>query len=168
MRNRHLDRAPCSNGHIGDGGRCLAEVLAINATRVASDRVHYVRNDLFEWDPQQRFDFVFFGFWLSHVPPDQFDLFWSKVQASLKPGGKVFFLDSRRAEESTAANHILPLLGILLRSVSSTTAGNFESSRSSTNRQSSRTGSRWPAGSAMFERLAHTLSWLCPAPSEQR
>jgi 2-polyprenyl-3-methyl-5-hydroxy-6-metoxy-1,4-benzoquinol methylase len=84
------------------------EVLAINAARVGSDRVHYVREDLFHWVPQLRFDFVFFGFWLSHVPPDQFDRFWSKVQASLKPEGKAFFIDSLRAEDSTARNHVLP------------------------------------------------------------
>lgn len=87
------------------------EVLAINATRVDSDRVHYIREDLFEWNPRERFDFVFFGFWLSHVPADRFDLFWLKVQASLNPSGKVFFIDSLRAEESTAANHILPAAG---------------------------------------------------------
>jgi 2-polyprenyl-3-methyl-5-hydroxy-6-metoxy-1,4-benzoquinol methylase len=87
------------------------EVLAINAARAGSDRIHYVREDLFEWEPQERFDFVFFGFWLSHVPPDQFDRFWSKVQTSLKPGGKAFFIDSLRAEESTAANHVLPDAG---------------------------------------------------------
>ena len=87
------------------------EVLAINAARVGRDRIHYVREDLFEWNPRERFDFVFFGFWLSHVPSDRFDLFWSKVQASLKPRGKVFFIDSLRAEESTAANHILPDAG---------------------------------------------------------
>jgi demethylmenaquinone methyltransferase/2-methoxy-6-polyprenyl-1,4-benzoquinol methylase len=84
------------------------EVLTINAARVNSDRVHYVREDLFEWEPQQRFDLVFFGFWLSHVPSAQFDRFWSKVQASLNPAGKVFFIDSLRAEDSTATNHVLP------------------------------------------------------------
>ena len=90
------------------------EVLAINRTRVGSSRVRYVREDLFEWQPQQRFDFVFFGFWLSHVPPDQFDGFWSRVQESLKPAGKVFFIDSLRAEESTATNHVLPGAGSLV------------------------------------------------------
>jgi demethylmenaquinone methyltransferase/2-methoxy-6-polyprenyl-1,4-benzoquinol methylase len=84
------------------------EVLAINRARVGSSRVHYVREDLFEWQPQQQFDFVFFGFWLSHVPSDQFDRFWATVQESLKPAGKVFFIDSLRTEESTATNHILP------------------------------------------------------------
>jgi 2-polyprenyl-3-methyl-5-hydroxy-6-metoxy-1,4-benzoquinol methylase len=84
------------------------EVLAINSARVRSDLVHYVREDLFEWEPQQRFDFVFFGFWLSHVPADQFEGFWAKVEASLKPGGRVFFIDSVRNQESTAANHVLP------------------------------------------------------------
>jgi 2-polyprenyl-3-methyl-5-hydroxy-6-metoxy-1,4-benzoquinol methylase len=84
------------------------EVLAINAARVDSDRVHYVREDLFEWNPRERFDFVFFGFWLSHVPLEQFEAFWAKVEGSLKPAGRVFFIDSVRNHESTAANHALP------------------------------------------------------------
>jgi 2-polyprenyl-3-methyl-5-hydroxy-6-metoxy-1,4-benzoquinol methylase len=84
------------------------EVLAINAARVGSDAIEYVCEDLFNWEPQQRFDFVFFSFWLSHVPPDEFDGFWLRVQQSLKPAGKVFFIDSLRAEDSTATNHILP------------------------------------------------------------
>jgi 2-polyprenyl-3-methyl-5-hydroxy-6-metoxy-1,4-benzoquinol methylase len=84
------------------------EVLAINAARVGNDRVRYVLEDLFTWEPKQRFDFVFFGFWLSHVPPEQFEPFWTKVEASLTPGGRVFFIDSVRNHESTAANHVLP------------------------------------------------------------
>lgn len=84
------------------------EVLAINAGRVGSDRVRYVREDLFRWEPKQRFDFVFFGFWLSHVPPEHFEAFWTKVETSLKPAGRVFFIDSVRNHESTAANHVLP------------------------------------------------------------
>lgn len=87
------------------------EILVINRARVGSSPVHYIREDLFEWQPQQRFDFVFFGFWLSHVPSDQFDRFWSRVQEALKPAGKVFFIDSLRTEESTATNHVLPDAG---------------------------------------------------------
>lgn len=87
------------------------EVLALNAARVGSDRVRYAREDLFKWQPNERFDFVFFGFWLSHVPPAKFEAFWSKVGAALKPDGRVFFVDSVRNQESTAADHILPAAG---------------------------------------------------------
>src|SRR6266511_3494592 len=29
----------------------------------------FIRADIFEWVPDRRYDVVFFGFWLSHVPP---------------------------------------------------------------------------------------------------
>ncbi len=38
---------------------------------------------------------MFFGFWLSHVPPDRFASFWSMVGNALQPGGQVFFVDDR-------------------------------------------------------------------------
>nr|WP_299411643.1 class I SAM-dependent methyltransferase [Acaryochloris sp. IP29b_bin.148] len=44
------------------------EVIALNRQRVSSVSVKYVVADLFNWTPNQKFDFVFFGFWLSHVP----------------------------------------------------------------------------------------------------
>ena len=61
--------------------------------------------------PHARFDFVFFAFWMSHVPPDRFDTFWKNVEASLTPGGTVFFIDSLRAEDSTASDHVLATAG---------------------------------------------------------
>ena len=42
----------------------------------------------------ERFDLVFFSFWLSHVPEERFDEFWSLVRAALVPGGRVFLVDS--------------------------------------------------------------------------
>ena len=41
---------------------------------------------------------VFFGFWLSHVPPERFAAFWDLVRATLRPGGRAFFVDSLRTE----------------------------------------------------------------------
>lgn len=38
-------------------------------------------------------DLVFFGFWLSHVPPGRFETFWKLVERSLARGGRVFFVD---------------------------------------------------------------------------
>ena len=55
------------------------EMLAAAAARADSDRVRFVRADLFDWVPDRRYDVVFFGFWLSHVPPERFDAFWSLV-----------------------------------------------------------------------------------------
>ena len=71
------------------------EVIALNRERVGAARVEYVCADLFAWRPARRYDFVFFGFWLSHVPAGAFIPFWSMVARALAPGGRVFFVDSR-------------------------------------------------------------------------
>ena len=56
--------------------------------------MRFIQADLFAWEPDRRYDVVFFGFWLSHVPPGRFEPFWSLVVADcLKPQGRVFFAD---------------------------------------------------------------------------
>lgn len=69
------------------------EMLAIAATRVGGERVRFIRADLFTWRPDRPYDVVFFGFWLSHVPAERFESFWSLVADCLKPQGRVFFAD---------------------------------------------------------------------------
>ena len=83
------------------------ETLALNQARLGSTPVEYVEADIFEWQPSRQYDVVFFSFWLSHVPPERFEAFWNTVRKSLRPGGRVFFLDSQYAETSTAADHQL-------------------------------------------------------------
>jgi SAM-dependent methyltransferase len=84
------------------------EMLAINARRLNSPVIHYVESDIFQWRPTGQYDLVFFGFWLSHVPPDRFADFWELVRAALAPGGRVFFVDSQADLSSTAKDHRLP------------------------------------------------------------
>ena len=78
------------------------EVLDINRARLQESRsetsVRYVRADLFDWRPDDAYDVVFFGFWLSHVPPGRFAAFWDLVRSALRPGGRVFFVDSLGTE----------------------------------------------------------------------
>ncbi len=71
------------------------EMLALAGDRVAEDldRVRFVVADLFSWRPERRYDVVFFGFWISHVPWERFTDFWGRVERSLAPGGRVLFLD---------------------------------------------------------------------------
>jgi demethylmenaquinone methyltransferase/2-methoxy-6-polyprenyl-1,4-benzoquinol methylase len=78
-----------------------SEMLAIASARVGEGRVRFVPADLFRWRPDRRYDVVFFGFWLSHVPPERFASFWSLVAECLKPDGRVFFVDDgyRTADE---------------------------------------------------------------------
>jgi SAM-dependent methyltransferase len=70
-----------------------AEMLASAAARVGTQRVRFMQADLFTWKPDRRYDVVFFGFWLSHVPAERFASFWSLVADCLKPQGRVFFAD---------------------------------------------------------------------------
>jgi SAM-dependent methyltransferase len=77
------------------------EMLALAAARVGHERVRFVQADLFAWKPDRRYDVVFFGFWLSHVPAERFASFWSLVADCLEPQGRVFFVDDayRTADE---------------------------------------------------------------------
>ncbi len=69
------------------------EMLALAAARTGDDRVRFVQADLFSWVPDRRYDVVFFGFWLSHVPPGRFASFWALVADALTKDGRVFFAD---------------------------------------------------------------------------
>ena len=70
------------------------EMLARARSRLGSSAsVRFVEADLFSWHPPRRFDAVFFGFWISHVPEDRFELFWNLVDEALEPDGRVFFFD---------------------------------------------------------------------------
>jgi SAM-dependent methyltransferase len=84
------------------------EVIALNRARVANRNVRYVQADLFAWTPEARYDFVFMGFWLSHVPRERFDPFWSMVRRALAPGGVACVVDSALDPTSTARDHPAP------------------------------------------------------------
>lgn len=77
------------------------EVLALNRERVGGD-VEYVVADVFDWRPEERFDACFFGFWLSHVPRERFAGFWALVRSALRPGGRVFLVDSGAGDRAHA------------------------------------------------------------------
>jgi demethylmenaquinone methyltransferase/2-methoxy-6-polyprenyl-1,4-benzoquinol methylase len=108
-----LDRLPvtgdvlelaCGTGQwtrllAGRGHRVTAVDGAPEMLRRASERtagldVEFIRADLFDWRAPRRFDTVFFGFWLSHVPPQRLDDFWSLVAGALRPAGRACFVDS--------------------------------------------------------------------------
>jgi demethylmenaquinone methyltransferase/2-methoxy-6-polyprenyl-1,4-benzoquinol methylase len=69
------------------------ETLELNRARVDGG-VEYVVADLFAWEPPQRYEVCFFGFWLSHVPPSRFAEFWRLVDRALEPDGRFFLVDS--------------------------------------------------------------------------
>lgn len=71
-------------------------MLALNRARLPDGlAVDYEVADLFAWEPQERVDTVFMGFWLSHVPDDTWPRFWDMVRRCLRPSGRVVLVDSR-------------------------------------------------------------------------
>jgi demethylmenaquinone methyltransferase/2-methoxy-6-polyprenyl-1,4-benzoquinol methylase len=69
------------------------EMIALNRARVPHDNVRYVEADLFAWSAPERYDVVFFSVWLSHVPPQRFEGFWTLVADCLNETGRVFVID---------------------------------------------------------------------------
>lgn len=87
------------------------EMLALAAARVGDERVRFVQADLFDWSPDRRYDVVFIGFWLSHVPLERFESFWSLVADGLKDDGRVFFADdNHRAPGELTAGPSSPVI----------------------------------------------------------
>jgi demethylmenaquinone methyltransferase/2-methoxy-6-polyprenyl-1,4-benzoquinol methylase len=74
------------------------EMLERNAAKVGDARVRYAVADVFSLAPDPTWDIVFFGFFLSHVPPSPFERFWRTVRGLLAPRGRVFFVDEGRHE----------------------------------------------------------------------
>jgi demethylmenaquinone methyltransferase/2-methoxy-6-polyprenyl-1,4-benzoquinol methylase len=69
------------------------EMLRLAEAATHDQRVRFVHANVFTWEPDRQYDVVFFGFWLSHVPLERFEPFWSMVARCLRPGGRVAFVD---------------------------------------------------------------------------
>lgn len=96
------------------------EMLALAAARAGRDRVRFIQADLFTWRPDRRYDVVFSGFWLSHVPAERFASFWSLVADCLQPDGRVFFADDAyRTQDELVAG---PLSSTISRQIPDGTA----------------------------------------------
>ena len=82
-----------------------AAMIAENRTRLArlglANNVTYLQADLFTWQPDRQFDAIVIGFFLSHVPDDLLNPFLATVSAALKPGGRLFLVDSRHTQTSS-------------------------------------------------------------------
>ena len=125
------------------------EMIAIASSRVGpGSRVCFVEADLFNWTPDRRYDVVFFGFWLSHVPLERFESFWSLVDGALAPTGRVFFADDGyRTPDELIEGSRRPR-----SNAASPTARRTERSRSRTRRRSWSNGSPRSAGGSRSPR----------------
>jgi SAM-dependent methyltransferase len=70
------------------------EMLELNRSRTGERAgVRYEVADAFAMEATHAHDTVFFGFFLSHVPPGAFAAFWGVLDGLLAPGGRVLFVD---------------------------------------------------------------------------
>lgn len=98
-----------------DGSR---EAMALNRARLADAAVDYVEADLFSWRPDGAYDVVFFSFWLSHVPAEEFADFWAMVGGALRPGGRAIFIDNRWGDGTASASPAVRTSGVEKRDLS--------------------------------------------------
>lgn len=82
---RHARSLTCVDGS--------PRMIDLNRQIVADPGIDYICADVFTWQPERQYDVVFFGFWLSHVPPSRFDDFWELVDSCLGADGRACFVD---------------------------------------------------------------------------
>lgn len=76
------------------------EMIEINRAKMGNMGIEYQCVDLFDWEPDEQYDLVFFAFWLSHLPPTYLSSFLSKVAQATKPGGRVFMIDEPKSDKN--------------------------------------------------------------------
>jgi demethylmenaquinone methyltransferase/2-methoxy-6-polyprenyl-1,4-benzoquinol methylase len=69
------------------------EMLELNRAKLGERGAIYRVADVFSLEAAHAHDVVFFGFFLSHVPPGRFEAFWSLVDGLLAPTGRAVFVD---------------------------------------------------------------------------
>nr|WP_240940425.1 class I SAM-dependent methyltransferase [Planosporangium flavigriseum] len=69
------------------------EMIELARARTGDAAIRFQVADLFDWCPANRFDVVFFAFWLSHIPRARFAAFWARIAEALAPGGRAVFVD---------------------------------------------------------------------------
>lgn len=69
------------------------EMIALSQQKLGNAPVSYHEVDLFQWEPEQAYDLVFFANWLSHVPPKDLDAFLHKVSRAVGQDGHMVIID---------------------------------------------------------------------------
>lgn len=91
-----------------------AAMIAENRARLTGlglgDNITYLKDDLFTWQPDRQYDAIVMGFFLSHVPDDLLDPFLNTISTALKPGGRLFLVDSRHTQTSSRPDSPYPAL----------------------------------------------------------
>jgi demethylmenaquinone methyltransferase/2-methoxy-6-polyprenyl-1,4-benzoquinol methylase len=68
-------------------------MLDLNRERYGAPHVEYILADVFEWTTTERFDLVFLGFFVSHIPPELWESWWHRIATLLNPNGFAFLVD---------------------------------------------------------------------------
>ena len=76
------------------------EMLEIARQKLGEEHIKYQQADLFHWEPDQKYDLVFFANWLSHVPPTALDEFLNKVQKAVQRNGYFAMIDQYLPSDS--------------------------------------------------------------------
>jgi demethylmenaquinone methyltransferase/2-methoxy-6-polyprenyl-1,4-benzoquinol methylase len=79
------------------------EAVEIARDRVRSANVSFEVADVFSWNPDARYDVIFFSAWLSHVPRSRVDQFWNSLRGLLAGNGRVLFIDEHVDERGKEA-----------------------------------------------------------------
>jgi demethylmenaquinone methyltransferase/2-methoxy-6-polyprenyl-1,4-benzoquinol methylase len=98
--------------------------------------VEQIVADIFSWEPPQRYDDLFCGFWISHVPEARWEKFWRLVDRALRPEARVWFIDNAHPEYAGANGPSGWSLAAKLRQV--------ERAGGEITRRTLRDGSEWP------------------------
>ncbi len=69
------------------------EMLSLARQKVGNAAVQFQQADLFQWQPSQQYDLVFFANWLSHVLPQRLDAFLGTVARAVRPGASLALVD---------------------------------------------------------------------------
>ncbi len=68
-------------------------MLDLNRERYGAPHVEYLLADAFEWTTTERFDLIFLGFFVSHIPPELWKRWWHRVATWLGPDGIAYIVD---------------------------------------------------------------------------
>jgi SAM-dependent methyltransferase len=92
------------------------EMLELNRSKVGErPNVRYHLADAFALRAARTYETVFFGFFLSHVPPGRFEGFWNSLAGLLEPAGRVIFVDEGPHDDRRGEDWIDEAAGIVRR-----------------------------------------------------
>jgi SAM-dependent methyltransferase len=99
--------APRSSRYVAlDSSR---KMLELNGAQNEGPNVEFVLADAFDWEPSsEQFDLIFFGFFISHVPPEAFAGWWTRFRSWLAPGGSVFLVDDAAGPDRPYSGDVVP------------------------------------------------------------